>query len=250
MKFIGQLTQKKKFIYAVVCCVCFVALVSLTAYIIVKIATRQPPMITSVTAQSLTALIKQSISNNTLHIIATPEVVAEVNHILKTPAARKDMRTTLNRLNHNKSIILQSLRNKGLPIDLIVIPIVESRYQLSTTKKNSPKAVGIWQMTPSTAHKYGLIVTGKRDDRLNIKLETDAALRYLNDLHNEFHDWGVVIVAYNGGNGTAKQLIEKVGSHDPWTLVRSSSAPPELKKYITWVYTAIILMYNPALVRK
>jgi len=68
-------------------------------------------------------------------------------------------------------------------------------------------AAGIWQFMPDTARRYGLLVDEYIDERLDFKKSTDAAMRYLNDLHDIFGNWTLVAAAYNRGeNGLQRDL--------------------------------------------
>ena len=58
-------------------------------------------------------------------------------------------------------------------------------------------AAGIWQFMPDTARRYGLRVDDAIDERLDFVKATDAAMRYLNNLHTIFGDWTLVAAAYN-----------------------------------------------------
>ena len=107
--------------------------------------------IVSLSIQQLAELIKQSIQNNYLQVMATPEVTSEINQVIHSSSAKDDMRATLIRLKENEALIISALKNKGIPVDLIVIPIVESQYQQLFVKNNSQDPEGIWQMSPDSA---------------------------------------------------------------------------------------------------
>ena len=85
---------------------------------------------------------------------------------------------------------------------------------------------------------------------MNIKLETTAALQYLSEMYTEFKDWRLVIVAYELGDDETLHLIKVTGSHDAWVLARSSAAPAHLKKYLSLINAAVIIMHNPSIVIK
>ncbi len=143
----------KTLLYVTAFITCVITMVSV-ANIVTGNAT-----IVSMTTQQLADLIKQSIQNNDLQVTATLEVTSEINQVIHSSSAKDDMRATLMRLKENEAVITSALKNKGIPVDLIVIPIVESQYQQLFVKNNSQDPEGIWQMSPDTARKYGLIVT-------------------------------------------------------------------------------------------
>lgn len=198
--------------------------------------------------QQIDSIIKQTIPKNELNISASHEVVVEINHLLHSISSLDDLRNAIKRMNEVKNIIALTLQTNNIPEDLMVLPIVESEYKQSEGGSGSASPAGIWQMVPETARKYGLIIKGKRDDRLNIKLETIAISKYLNDLYSQFHDWRLVIIAYKLGDAETMKLINKVKSHDPLVLMQSSSVPSDLKKYLMKIECIIIIMHNPSLI--
>lgn len=92
--------------------------------------------------------------------------------------------------------IEQKLREMNLPMDLKYLPVAESALRNLVSYRG---AAGIWQFTPSTARKYGLIVNRYVDERFNFRKATDAALRYLADLDSTFGSWTLAVAAYNMG---------------------------------------------------
>lgn len=68
-------------------------------------------------------------------------------------------------------------------------------------------AAGIWQFMPDTARRYGLVVDDYIDERLDFAKSTDAAMRYLVDLHDIFGNWTLAAAGYNRGeNGLQRDL--------------------------------------------
>ncbi len=104
--------------------------------------------------------------------------------------------------------IEQALREKGLPDDLKYLAIAESALRMHA---GSPKgAMGVWQLMPQTAVKYGLVVDGNFDERRNLYLSTPAALAYLKDLYDRFGSWSLSLAAYNmGEDGLATEIMEQ-----------------------------------------
>jgi len=62
----------------------------------------------------------------------------------------------------------------------------------------------------ATARQLGLTVKGKTDERKDPSEATDAALRYLSDLHTRFGSWYLAAAAYNSGAGTVSKALKKV----------------------------------------
>jgi len=105
------------------------------------------------------------------------------------------------------------------------------------------RGAGLWMFIPSTARTYGMRVGAEEDQRLDIPLETDAALRLLSDLHAEFGDWGLALAAYNQGPSVVRRAIQQEGTRDIWKLMKSGA----LNSYVAQVVAAAILLEEPSL---
>jgi len=128
------------------------------------------------------------------------------------------------------SAIEKILAAHGLPAALQGIPAVESGFDPAAL---SPKgARGLWQLMPGTARQYGLVVDGRSDERLEPRKSTYVAARYLSDLYAQFHDWLLVLAAYNAGEGRVQDAIERFGTRDFWTLSRRLALPEETRRYV------------------
>jgi membrane-bound lytic murein transglycosylase D len=116
--------------------------------------------------------------------------------------------------------------------------LVESGGRLNVT---SPKgARGPWQFMPATARRYGLVVSGQRDDRTDIVLATRAAARHLRDLYKVFGDWDLALAAYNYGEGGVQRVLKRLGATD----FRSAAGalPAETRLYVPAVTAAARLL--------
>jgi len=83
---------------------------------------------------------------------------------------------------------------------------------------------------PYTARDYGLVVSGYYDERRDYFKSTHAASRYLLTLYKQFHDWLLVMAAYNGGPGRVLSAIKKSGSKNFWNL--QYYLPAESRTYV------------------
>ncbi len=90
----------------------------------------------------------------------------------------------------------RKLREMNLPTDLKYLAVAESALRNLVSYRG---AAGIWQFTPETARRYGLIVNRDVDERFNFHKATDAALRDLANLDSTFGSWSLAAAAYNMG---------------------------------------------------
>ncbi len=104
--------------------------------------------------------------------------------------------------------ISQQMRENDIPLELALIPIVESGFNPFVQSRS--KALGLWQFVPRTGQHFGLQQNAFYDGRRDPVASTNAAVRYLKHLNKLFNgDWLLTIAAYNAGEGTVKRAMEK-----------------------------------------
>lgn len=151
-------------------------------------------------------------------------------------------------------MIMKEFGAFGLPEELAHIAWVESGFDPSA--QSPAGALGLWQMTSTTAQSLGLTVGGGVDDRVNPDKQTKAAASYLARLLSEFGEdsFMLVLASYNRGeNGvrrTLRQLAQDPGGfrkdkRDFWHLYRLKLLPEETREYVPRVLAAAIVSGNP-----
>lgn len=126
------------------------------------------------------------------------------------------------------SLIESILMQYGLPRELKYIAVIESN--LKTGAVSNKGAGGPWQLMPGTARELGLFVNGYYDERTDYYKSTHAAAKYLLKNYRIFHDWLLVMAAYNGGPGRVFSAIKKSGSRNFWSL--QYYLPEESRTYV------------------
>lgn len=127
--------------------------------------------------------------------------------------------------------VSQELRNREMPGELALLPVIESSYM--PTARSSQGAVGLWQFMPETGRDFGLQQDWWMDQRRDPLASTDAALTYLQTLNQQFEgDWLLTLAAYNAGPLTVTNAIKKNTSRHKPTDYWSLDLPPETKKYV------------------
>lgn len=117
----------------------------------------------------------------------------------------------------------------GLPVELKYMAIIESALNPNAVSRAG--ATGLWQFMYSTGRSYGLTVNSIVDDRRDPVKATHAAAKYLRDLYNIYHDWILVIAAYNCGPGNVNKAIRRSGNKkDYWDIYYR--LPRETRGYI------------------
>ena len=142
-------------------------------------------------------------------------------------------------------MIVEKLEAANLPLELTLLPIVESAYLPQALSSSS--AAGIWQFIPSTGTYFGLERDAFYDGRRDIEASTDAAVTYFSQLRGMFDDdWPTAIAAYNGGQGTLLNAIrenERRGlPTDFWSLKQLRK---ETRDYPARFFALVKIFSNP-----
>ncbi|HZK08874.1 MAG TPA: LysM peptidoglycan-binding domain-containing protein [Bacteroidales bacterium] len=101
------------------------------------------------------------------------------------------------------------LDSYNLPLELKYLAVVESA--LIPNAGSHAGAKGLWQFMYGTGKMYGLQVTSMVDDRYDPYKSTIAAAEHLRDLYAIYHDWSLVLAAYNSGAGNVNKAIRRSG---------------------------------------
>lgn len=138
-------------------------------------------------------------------------------------------------------IIEQELDAAGLPIELRMLPVVESA--LSPTAKSHMGATGLWQFMHATGRRYGMEITSFIDQRSDPSASTKAACRFLKDLYSMYGDWTLALAAYNCGPGNVNKAIKRAGGKTKnfWDIY--PYLPKETRGYVP-SFIAVTYAYN------
>lgn len=150
---------------------------------------------------------------------------------------------SLERAGKYKEMILKTLRDEGVPQDLIYQAVAESGFQPQVVNRRSG-AGGMWQFMPFTG-EYGLARNGWVDERFDPEKSTVAYARYIKTLHDQFGDWYLAMAAYDWGPGNVQRAVMRTGYADFWDLYRLNALPKETKNYVPGIIAAIIMAKNP-----
>lgn len=110
----------------------------------------------------------------------------------------------------------KQLAQSGLPDDLKYMLLVESKCIAAAFSK--AKASGPWQFIGSTGKRYKLYSNQWRDDRRNLEMSTEAAIKYLRYLKQDLGDWFLAMAAYNAGEDRIRKLLKEQRITDYWKL--------------------------------
>ncbi|MFQ5542049.1 MAG: transglycosylase SLT domain-containing protein [Candidatus Binatia bacterium] len=106
---------------------------------------------------------------------------------------------------------------RGLPIELAYLPLIESSFQIKARSRAG--AVGIWQFMRRTGRRF-LHVTSRVDERKDPLESTRAAASLLEENYELFGNWPLAITAYNYGERGMLRAVNQVGSSDLVEIIR------------------------------
>lgn len=140
--------------------------------------------------------------------------------------------------------ILQQVKKRHLPAEIVLLPILESGYDPFSL--SNAGAAGIWQLMPDTATGLGIRQDWWYDGRRDIIASTHAALVYLEYLRNFFDGkWLLALAAYNTGEGNVasaiKRNIRRGKNTDFWSL----PVAQQTRDYVPSLLALAAIISNP-----
>ncbi len=156
--------------------------------------------------------------------------------------------TLLKRRSIYDKLVRGKLRDRGMPEELLYLAMMESGLDSRAVSKAS--AVGLWQFMSPTAVQYGLRVDEWVDERRDPVRATDAALDYIEWLHNRFGSWYLAAAAYNAGPGRVERVLNRhaegrTGDEQVyWDVL--DHLPRETREYVPRLVAATILAEDAA----
>lgn len=121
-----------------------------------------------------------------------------------------DLEPSILRSKRYVSYVRKTLHKNGVPEDIAYLPHLESGYIHNARSKAGAR--GLWQFMPATGRIWGLHISKRRDDRLNVWKSTEAAGRYFAELFRRTNSWALAITAYNYGINGTMRAIDKYGT--------------------------------------
>ena len=165
--------------------------------------------------------------------------------------ARERMTRRLERGSRYEPMIRAKFRAGRLPEDMSYLALIESGYDPNAYSRAA--AVGLWQFMTSTARGMGLRVDWWIDERRDPVRSTDAAIRFIRGLNEQFGSLYLAAAAYNGGPGRvargltrfADDLEGSVGDDRFFALAQEEYLPRETKDYVPQLIAAALVAKDP-----
>lgn len=169
-----------------------------------------------------------------------------------TGGARERFADQISEGTRYEPMIRAKLRAGGLPEDLHYMALIESGYDVHAYSRAA--AVGMWQFMTGTAKGTGLRVDWWVDERRDPVRSTDAAVKFLGWLNEQFGSLYLAAAAYNGGPGRvsrglsryADELSDAEGDDMFFALAETNYLRAETRDYVPKLIAAALVAKNPS----
>lgn len=178
---------------------------------------------------------------------------ARVEHYVRifSTTAKSRIEDRLERGSRYEAMIRSKLRAAGLPEDMYYLALIESGYDPHAYSRAA--AVGMWQFMTATAKGSGLRVDWWVDERRDPIRSTDAAMKFLNYLNDQFGSLYLAAAAYNGGPGRIARGLKKYAedlegqTRDDafFALAELADMPKETEDYVPQLIAAALVGKDP-----
>jgi peptidoglycan lytic transglycosylase D len=188
-------------------------------------------------------LINSAITADIIDSISMPLVInrrVELALQYFQTKGRKVFTIWLTRLGKYENLIRKTLREEGLPQELLYLSMIESGF--NPKAYSYARASGLWQFIYATGSHYGLRKDWWFDERRDPTLSTRAAARHLNDLYDRFGDWYLAMAGYNYSPGKLQRQMKRYNTRDFWKLKK---IPRQTRNYVPTFIAASLIAKDP-----
>jgi membrane-bound lytic murein transglycosylase D len=181
-------------------------------------------------------------NNGTIPLTENTHVLKEIKSF--QTVERKEFEQAFNRSGLYIAMIRDKMRKAGLPEELSWMPMIESWFKV--TAYSRARALGLWQFISSTGVRFGLKRDRWIDERMDFEKATDAAIKYLDELHSMFGDWTTALAGYNCGEFRVQRTIrsQRLEYMDNfWDLYLM--LPRETSRFVPRFIATLLIVQNP-----
>ena len=173
--------------------------------------------------------------------IMNARVEAELKWYLRHPDY---LERVFNRSQRYLPHIAAELKARNLPLELALLPIVESAYDPFAYSHG--RAAGLWQIIPGTGKRFGLQQNWWYDGRRDVVDSTRAALDYLTALHKMMDgDWLLAVASYNSGEGNVLRAVKRNHKQSKPTDFWNLRLSRETSAYVPRLMALVAIVGDP-----
>ena len=149
--------------------------------------------------------------------------IKEASRLVRTQSGqRKDFFNGLIRSSAYMAHMEKIFADRGLPRELVRIPMVESSFNHKA--KSYLGAMGVWQIMPRVGKHY-MQVNHHIDERKSPLKATEVAASLLKQNYRILKGWPLAVTAYNHGVGSLQKAVRKLKTHDLAEIIRRNDRP-------------------------
>ena len=153
-------------------------------------------------------------------IAAANEV--EIDRVKAQRGVKERTAAGLKRSNRYIAQMQQIFRERGLPVELTYLPLIESSFNINA--RSHAGALGMWQFMPATGRQY-MQVNRAIDERRDPIESTRAAASFLKQAYELLGKWPLAITAYNFGPAGMARAVAEVGSDNLVDVIQKYNHP-------------------------
>lgn len=169
-------------------------------------------------------------------------IQSELNWYMRNPAYFERVADRADPFLH---MIMEEVEKRNMPAEVALLPIIESAFDPFAYSHG--RAAGIWQFIPGTGKMFGLKQNWWYDGRRDVLASTNAALDYLEHLHQRFDgDWLLALAAYNSGEGAVSYAIKKNRKSGKPTDFWHLDLSRETQSYVPKLLAVSMVVANPS----
>ncbi len=163
--------------------------------------------------------------------------------------ARDHFSVYLARLGRWDAMLRSKLQAARLPQDLEFMALIESGLNPNAVSRR--RAVGMWQFMSWTGKRYGLTVDSYLDERRDPWLATDAAIRMISELNDQFGSLYLAAAAYDAGPGKIQRGLNRFalegheGNDRYFALADERFLRRETRDYVPKIIAAAMIAKEP-----
>ncbi len=181
-------------------------------------------------------------NSRTIPLTENEHVTKEIKNF--QTVERKEFEQAYTRSGLYVHMIKEKMVRAGLPEELAWMPMIESWFKVNAYSRAA--ALGLWQFISSTGYRFGLKRDRWIDERMDFEKATDAAIKYLDELHSMFGDWTTALAAYNCGEFRVLKLIrsQRLEYMDNfWDLYLM--LPRETSRFVPRFIATLLIIQDP-----
>jgi membrane-bound lytic murein transglycosylase D len=157
--------------------------------------------------------------------------------IFSNGKSKERIQAALERSGAYREMIENTLREFGLPKELIYLPVIESLYSIGDVSRVG--ATGLWQIMAHRGRALGLHINYWIDERRDPEKSTIAACIYLKELFLMLNDWHLALAAYNRGEYGLVRDMQFSNASNISSMIKRNAIPKETQNYIPQFIAAV-----------